>query len=143
GGQRRLLLPYRARPRLEPPLRDCGERGGADDPDPRRAALRTLSRRRSRFIASVTIARTVSETFFFVFSHATCSGVSHTLTRSVLRSATRTSTPTGGLYATSGQPQDPGGRGRRHGAPAAGRASRRADAGRRRQRARWRRSAAQ
>src|SRR5207244_393742 len=87
GGQRRLLLPYRARPRLEPPLRDCGERGGADDPDPRRAPLRTLSFSRSRFIASVTIARTVSERFFFVFSHSTCSGVSHTLTRSVFRSA--------------------------------------------------------
>ena len=39
----------------------------------------------------MTIARTVSETFFLVFSHATCSGVSHTLTRSVLRSATPTS----------------------------------------------------
>ena len=41
----------------------------------------------------MTIARTVSETFFFVFSHATCSGVSHTLTRSVLRSATPASQP--------------------------------------------------
>jgi hypothetical protein len=31
----------------------------------------------------VTIARTVSDAFFFVFSHATCSGRSHTLMRSV------------------------------------------------------------
>lgn len=44
----------------------------------------TLSRNASRFIASVTIARRVSDTFFFVFSHATCSGVSQTFTRSVV-----------------------------------------------------------
>src|SRR6266487_170609 len=47
----------------------------------------TLCASLSKFIDSVTIARTVSERFFFVFSHATCSGVSHTLTRSVFRSA--------------------------------------------------------
>jgi hypothetical protein len=39
----------------------------------------------------VTIARTVSDAFFLVFSHATCSGVSHTFTRAVLRSATAAS----------------------------------------------------
>jgi CheY-like chemotaxis protein len=40
----------------------------------------------------VTIARTVSERFFLVLSHATCSGVSQTLTRSVFRSAMSPST---------------------------------------------------
>ncbi|MEK6375200.1 MAG: hypothetical protein AABO58_21205 [Acidobacteriota bacterium] len=34
----------------------------------------------------MTIARTVSDKFFFALSHATCSGVSQTLTRSVFLS---------------------------------------------------------
>jgi hypothetical protein len=38
-------------------------------------------------IASVTIARTVSDRFFFDFNQAICSGVNQTLTRSVFRSA--------------------------------------------------------
>jgi hypothetical protein len=47
----------------------------------------TLAFSRSRFIASVTIARTVSDRFSFVFSHATCSGVSQTFP-SIERTAT-------------------------------------------------------
>jgi CheY-like chemotaxis protein len=53
----------------------------------------------------VTIARTVSETFFFAFSHSTCSGVSHTLIRSVLRSATPAS-----AFSRSGETPDRCGR---------------------------------
>src|SRR5581483_6499255 len=42
-----------------------------------------LCARRSRFMASLTSARIVSEVFFFVFSQATCSGESQTGTRSI------------------------------------------------------------